>query len=127
MKTKIKSIIIASLIIIMILSGLYVCPWRLILGLSCPTCGLTRAFISVLSFKFKDAFHYHLMWPFILLAIIILVLYEFNIIKIRKKTVYIMLYSLATACLIYYFYRLCTGSEIVYFNFKESLLYTILK
>lgn len=37
----------------------YRCPVRLIFGIECPSCGMTRAFLSALRLDFKAAFSYH--------------------------------------------------------------------
>ena len=41
------------------------CPFRLITGLQCPGCGISRMAIALLHFDFTSAFHYN---PFILLT-----------------------------------------------------------
>lgn len=127
-KRKTTLLIYLTLFIILILSilKLYVCPIKYLFGLSCPTCGMTRALINAFQFNFKEAFYYHLFWPFLLIGFIVHILYTFNIIKINKKYIYICLYILCFLNLIYYFYRLFNGSDVVYFDFSESLLYKIL-
>ena len=35
------------------------CPIRFLTGISCPGCGMTRAVLFFLQFRFADAFHYH--------------------------------------------------------------------
>ena len=37
----------------------YRCPFKLIFGIDCPGCGMTRALISVLHLDFIAAFSYH--------------------------------------------------------------------
>ena len=37
----------------------YSCPFRIILDLECPFCGMTRAHLAALRFDFKSAFNYH--------------------------------------------------------------------
>ncbi|MBR5421799.1 MAG: DUF2752 domain-containing protein [Lachnospiraceae bacterium] len=50
------------------------CPVVLISGFPCPGCGITRAFFSLLLFRFADAFHYNpsiFLWlPLALAAIV---------------------------------------------------------
>lgn len=55
-------------IIILVCIGIYAgillllnkgCPTKMLLGISCPGCGMTRACLAVLRFDFKDAFFYH--------------------------------------------------------------------
>lgn len=128
MKKKEFTFIFLSIfaLILLIIFGIYKCPIKYIFGLSCPICGLTRAFLSAFSLNFSMAFHYHLFWPIILLGLIIWALYKLKIIKLSKKTINISLCAFSIINLIYYFYRLFNGSEIVYFNFSESLIYKLI-
>ena len=50
--------------------GLIPCAFRDWTGLSCPGCGMTRSFHSASALHFKDAFDYHLLGPFFLIAMI---------------------------------------------------------
>ncbi len=124
-KTIFKICICSLVFILLLVFDIYRCPFRYFFGISCPTCGLTRAIYCILTLKFKLSFHYHLLWPIIMIGIIIFILYELKIIKLSKKTLYIILCTFAILNFIYYLYRFVHGSEIVYFNFKESLLYRI--
>ena len=127
---KKKTYIILSIFlifVILLVLDIYKCPIKLLFGLSCPLCGITRAFLSAFKLDFSKAFYYHLLWPFILIGLIIHVLYEFKIIKLNKKIIYIFLYTFSIINLIYYFYRLFSGSDIIYFDFTKSLIYKIFK
>ena len=126
MKKKTFNIIIMFIIIfILVILGIYKCPFKYIFGISCPFCGITRAFLSAFSLDFKASFHYYFFWPLVLIMVIIHILYEFKVIKINKKIMYFFLYLFAIINLIYYFCRLFSGSDIVYFDFTESLIYRI--
>ena len=59
------------------------CPVVLIVGLPCPTCGMTRAAFQIISFNFKEAFE---IQPFIYLIIFLFVLWGFNRYVLLKKT-----------------------------------------
>lgn len=54
----IKRTAIISLVILFLLF-VYRCPVKLFFGIDCPGCGLSRAFLSSLSFDFVSAFNYH--------------------------------------------------------------------
>ena len=125
-KTFIIVSILSVIFILLVVLNIYKCPIKFIFGLSCPLCGLTRALLSVIQLDLRKSFYYHLFWPIILLLIILHILYEFKIIKLNKKLIYYSLYAFSTVNLIYYFYRLFNGSDIVYFDFTESLIYKII-
>ena len=57
----------------------YRCPFKLIFGIDCPGCGMTRALISVLHLDFIAAFSYHQLFFIPILGIF----YHF----IRKKLI----------------------------------------
>ena len=128
MKNKEKKIVIIIIIIVIILAilNIYKCPIKHIFGLSCPLCGMTRAFLSLLRLDISKAFYYHLLWPVALLLLIFYILIERKIIRINKRTIYIVLYIICAINLIYYFYRLFNNSNIVYFRFEKSLIKRII-
>lgn len=41
----------------------YRCPVKLVFGIDCPGCGMTRAFLAALRFDYKSAFDYHPLFP----------------------------------------------------------------
>ena len=59
------------------------CPIRYLTGVSCAGCGMTRAWISFAHMDWRDAFYYHplLFWP-----VIAAILYLFR--KRKKEKVY---------------------------------------
>ena len=126
MKKKLLDILVLILVFIVLVIFGYRCPLRYLLGLSCPFCGLTRAFVSILHFDFKQAFYYHLLWPLALVGIIIFILYNLKVIKLKKEYIKVFFSFFIISFLIYYFYRLFCGSKIVYFNFNKSLIYKII-
>ncbi len=49
------------------------CPFKLIFGIPCPLCGMTRAFVSLLKLDFSAAFEYNAMvWSLPILYLLFL-------------------------------------------------------
>ena len=70
---------IPIIITIFIFSYFIGCPIRLITGIPCPACGITRAYISFFQGDFALAFSYHPLFfllPAVLLCVISLLLTE---------------------------------------------------
>lgn len=72
---KIPIIIVAVYCIIMQTVFGTVCPVRALTGYYCPACGLTRAGICLLTFRFKEAMSYN---PSIILWVISIFLFLFD-------------------------------------------------
>lgn len=98
------------------------CLFRLLTGICCPACGMTRAWTSFLNGNIKMAFYYHPLFWFIP-VIGILILFERKINKRFYNTIMFSFIILVMGC---YFYRLFTNSPVVYINFSESLIHKIL-
>ncbi len=58
------------------------CPFEIILGVPCPSCGITRATIQAFKFDFLKAFYFH---PLFFLAPIVLVVIIYNEYKYINK------------------------------------------
>lgn len=66
----------------------YRCPFKLITGIDCPGCGLTRAFGCILLCDFSAAVQYHPLSPLIFAELVYLVYYQFFLrIKLNNKFV----------------------------------------
>ena len=105
-----KNLLIFFLILV-IISALFAfsyfigCPIRLITGIPCPSCGITRAYISLLNGDLPKAFYYHPLFfllPKALVLVILLLLNEkkrsgkftrpLNIISISLLSIYMLTY-----------------------------------
>ncbi|SCW32189.1 Protein of unknown function [Ruminococcaceae bacterium YRB3002] len=92
--------------------GIYNCPMKLLFGLPCPLCGITRAFTAVIKLDFKEAFYYHPLWPVIAVVIIAETLNELSVVKIPQKANNIALIIVAAMLLVCYVIRLVTGTWV---------------
>ncbi|MCR5350612.1 MAG: DUF2752 domain-containing protein [Acholeplasmatales bacterium] len=49
------------------------CMFKIVFGIPCPSCGMTRAYKNLLMLNFKDAFYYHpLFWLVPIVAILLI-------------------------------------------------------
>lgn len=55
----------------------YRCPFKMITGIDCPGCGLTRAFGCILLCDFSAAVQYHPLSPLIFFELCYLMYYQF--------------------------------------------------
>lgn len=63
MKNKIILVIVAALILLLCVGGLIPCGIKFIFGIPCPSCGITRAYLSLFKGDIGSAFLYHpLFW-----------------------------------------------------------------
>lgn len=58
-KNIVSEIIIVVLAAVFAFSGFYSCPFKLLLGIDCPGCGLTRAALALLRLDFAAAFRFN--------------------------------------------------------------------
>ena len=106
-KNNSGSIIAVAVIGIFVCLDIYKCPISLVFGISCPTCGVTRALISLVQLDFSAYAEYNIM-ALPLLAAFGLALLG-NYFK-RKKFLYVILYSILAVNSVYYAVRLVCGA-----------------
>ncbi len=126
-KTPFYKIILYSLIVVLVLLLLYKCPFKFILGIPCPGCGMTRALLSCLKLDFVSAFYYHPLFGIVIISAIIWVLDHFGIIHITGKTKNILISLISIIFIIIYLLRLLYGSDIIYIDLKEGLVYKVIQ
>lgn len=117
MKTlKIKDILlpfaaIAVLYLILFTLGI-TCPIKWLTGISCPGCGMTRAWKAALTLDLQAAFHYHPLWfllpPFAVLGFLFWA-------KKKRSAFRGLLSVFVLSLLIAYIFRLASPSDIVVF------------
>lgn len=110
----------ASVALLAVLSRRFGCPIRLLTGVSCAGCGMTRAWLSVLRLDFRQAFYYH---PLFLLPPVGAALWLCRK-KLPRKVLDGCMYAMAGAFLIVYVYRMFRGDGgVVSFDPRSGLIY----
>lgn len=81
MKNRIKNVLILLILILFLLFVLNIpvtCIFKSVTGISCPACGMTRAFISILHLNFFNAFLLNILsiplFIFICISVIIIII-----------------------------------------------------
>ncbi len=85
------------------------CLFRFITGLPCPSCGMTRSFLSLLSFDFAASFAYHPLLIPALITIFIALHINVNEFKLNKRFCNVYFILFAIIFFIVYLVRLILG------------------
>lgn len=104
---------------------MYKCPFKFIFGISCPGCGMTRAFLALITLNLKDAFYYHPLFPVVIIWAIAYLLYRKKLIHPSKKCIDLFLTITVILFFVTYFIRLRFCPDIVSINPKDSLIYKL--
>ena len=122
MNTTLKRFIKNILVLFILIAIFYIldigCIFKKLSGLSCPGCGMTRAWLSFLKGDIGKAFYYHpLFWMIIVIPAIAL---------IRNRISDSLFNGILICCIVLlmgcYLIRLFVGSDIVSFNPYNSLI-----
>ena len=99
------------------------CPIRWLTGIPCPGCGLSRAYLALLSGNLKGAFAFHpLFW-----AVPLLVFAALWRGRKGEKTARLLLICLGAAFLLVYIWRLASGDPYMEISVDQSLHFQILR
>lgn len=121
-----NSLLIFIVVIIFIYGTLQIfgitCPIKFVTGVSCPGCGMTRAYLSLLKLDFRSAYYYH---PLFILPALGLLIYIFKD-KFSKKTLRALeVFFIIMFLTVYVFRMMDPRDSIVVFRPWESIFYRI--
>ena len=116
--------IILSVVVLTILYLIFGCPIKLLTGVSCAGCGMTRALFAALKGDFSKAFYYHPLFWCVPLGFTIIVLRK----KIPPKKMSIIEGVAIVLFISVYVYRLLNPAcDVVNVDISEGLIYKLLK
>ena len=116
-------ILIAAFYILLHLLGVN-CPIRFLTGVSCPGCGMTRAWISVLRGNFSAAFSYHPLFLTMIPAVIVILFRE----RIPKRLFNGLTWVLIILFLAVYLYRMFfSDGSVVAFRPCDGAIYRVIQ
>lgn len=120
---KLQNIFIIILVVgLMILFGLYKCPFKMLFGISCPGCGMTRALMALATLDFSAAIHYH---PAVFVLVIFVIGWLLDVLKLIKLNAQVKKLAVIIFCAVMigvYIFRVINGSPVVTFEFNKSLI-----
>lgn len=121
-----KSNLIAAflILIIILIMGIFDmdCPILHASGISCPGCGMTRAYFCLASFDFKGAFWYHPLWWMVPFVPVFWLIHKRGVIS-RNAYLY-FLYIFAASFLFTHLIRLLFfRSDVVQFHPENGAIY----
>lgn len=126
-RKKIKELIILFVVLGAVFAALsltgYGCIIKRITGVSCPGCGMSRAWLALLRLDFKKAFYYH---PLFIVPVIWLIMFIFKN-HINEKNYNRILYVTILLFFVVYLVRMNGNyKDIVVFKPKEGQIYKLL-
>lgn len=98
------------------------CPIKYLTGISCPGCGMTRAWIAFFHFDVAKAWNYHPLFylpPFVVLAVVFR--------RKMNKVIYdILIFTFIIIFVIVYIIRIKSGNNnIVVFSPRDGLIFRL--
>ena len=81
------------------------CFFRFFTGIPCPSCGMTRAFSSLLKFNFRESFYYHPLLIPALFTAFIAIHKDVPQFKFNKKFCDIFTWTFIVIFFVVYFFR----------------------
>ena len=99
----------------------YGCPIRWLTGVSCPSCGMSRAVGALLKFDFALAFYFHPLVYLLPAAFLVYLLRK----RIPRKVTIVLCVGILVLMLAVYIYRMSAGSDIVYAKFETGAVYRL--
>lgn len=101
------------------------CPIKLLTGVSCAGCGMSRAYFSLLHLDFQRAFYYHPLFICPIIFVTVYILTKFGFPQKAAKAIYGAMIFLFLGV---YIYRIVNPNDsIVVFEPQNGLIFRILK
>lgn len=100
----------------------YRCPFRYILGIPCPGCGMTRALYAMVRFRFADAWRYHPLVYLIYPAAVAALMEMSGIHRFTARTRKMACCGMAVLFVVVYIIRISMGADVLCVNPEEGML-----
>ena len=98
-----------------------ICLYKNVTGNNCPTCGVTRAFSSIMHFKFIDAFNFNQVFTLVIFPISLIVILEDSI-NIIVTFIYTMKTLFLILCILFGYTSFISYILVVKVHIKRRFL-----
>ena len=108
-------------------AAMYKCPFDFLWGVSCPGCGMTRAFLALLLQRdIRAAFYYHPLFPVVIIAAVLLAVHFTGLHRFGRKAKNILLSVFCILFVIVYVLRLIFCPELISIHPSRGLIFRLL-
>lgn len=114
--------VFSIILLIYVLTG---CPIKLLTGISCAGCGMTRAYLELFKLNFHEAFHYHPLFFCPIIFVIAYILTKFGFPAKYAKAIYCIIAVLFLG--VYIFRMLNSKDGIVVFEPQNAFIFKVIK
>lgn len=124
-KQKVKKFLLVHIFAflgILFYSYVFGCPLQRLFGITCPGCGMSRAWIAFFKLDFKSAFSFHPL--FIPITCVLLYALHREVLpkKLPQKAETVLFILVGSAAVILWIYRLFSDDPVVKIDFEESII-----
>ena len=98
------------------------CPIKVMTGVSCAGCGMTRAWIALLQLHWREAYEYHPLFWLPIVFVVVLILKQYGHETLFRRTVVVLV---VLFCIVYVMRMLDPSDNIVVFRPKDGYFYRI--
>lgn len=119
--------LLAGVAVVTFLLVCYRCPFDFLFGISCPGCGMTRAFWALADLDLKGAFHAHPLFPVVVVLAVGYLLEKAGRIRLAEKRRNGILITVCVLFIAVYLFRLWQGSDIVRICPEEGMVFRLIE
>lgn len=103
----------------------YHCPIRLLFGISCPGCGMTRAWLSLFQLNISKAFYYHPLF-FLAPVFLYIILGKKPLLGSKKKEKRLYIFVIFIFIIVYIIRMFFISNDIVSIHIEKGYLFQFL-
>ncbi len=101
------------------------CPIKFISGISCPGCGMSRAWLWALLLDFESAFYFHPLFWAVPIFPVLFILNRAGKLSHKKYDLYLII--VGALFIIVWLVRMFSGGDVVIFSPEEGIFVRIFK
>ena len=122
-KKDLQALLIIGIFYLLLQCAGITCPIKFVTGVSCPGCGMSRAWFSLLRLDFSAAYAFHPLFWLPVPALVVFLLRS----RMSRRTFFVIMAGMGTAFILVYGARMLdTTDTIVVFAPEEGAVWRLL-